>query len=674
MAKYLVIIESPGKLKKIQSFLGKDYKVLATKGHIRDLPKKKLGVDIKKHFEPTYEFYPEKSSTIKTIQQEAKKADIIYLMADPDREGSAIAWSVYECLPKNTQVKRAKSGSITKDAILNAIQNATDMTDEMSMIDSYETRRILDRLVGYRCSYVTKQATGGISAGRVQSAALRILAEREKEIIAFVPQEYWNIEVILKKKDGDRVTAILKKPDALSINSKEKAEKIKDTLLKNKVIVKNYEEKEVNVKAYPPFTTSTLYQASSAILGWNAKKTAGVSQDLYNASFITYLRSDSTYIVPEFIDDIRNTISSKFGQTYLPNSVNEFGKAKNAQEAHEAIRPTDMTVGTCSLNNDAHRLYPVVYKRAMASQMKDMLQKRTRVQFSCQKLELSANGMEILFDGWRKVWDYGNVEENKIPAFTEGEEVVVLDVKLEQKFTQPPSHYSDSSIVKELEKKGIGRPSTFASIISTLEDRDYITKNKNSIVTTEKGIKVSDFLVEANFCFADVLFTEEMENKLDLIMSQDLEKLQVLSEFWTRLKDDLENAKKIKQAKSVTEYPCPKCEEKGIKAFLVLKHSRYGPFYSCENYNNKEEPCTFMATLGDDGEPIPKEEVEIKESKYKCSSCKEKLIVRVSKKGNEYLACRNWAKNKDCKGFYDKETGEKMEFSKKSKYKKKSES
>ncbi|MHA1469346.1 MAG: type I DNA topoisomerase [Candidatus Asgardarchaeia archaeon] len=656
MSKYLVIVESPKKTGYIKKYLGKDYDVIASMGHVADLPKKKLSVDLKNDFKPTYAINSDKQDTIKKIKDKAKKAEIVYLMSDLDREGEAIAWHISRYIPKGTTIKRAVTGSITKSAVQEAIKNAGDL--DMDMVASYECRRILDRLCGYKASFPTKQATGGPSAGRVQSAALRILAEREKEIRDFVPQEYWPIEVELERNNGERVIANIKVPKPLEIKTEKQANDIVDVLKKEKWIVSKYETKEKSTRAYPPFTTSTLYQSASSILGWGSKKTAQVAQSLYEQGSITYIRSDSTYIVPDFVQAMRCLIPTKYGDKYLSSKKNVFANKSTAQEAHEAIRVTDIAEESVSGGDNA-KLYKIVWKRTVASQMANLIQFVGTAEFECEKYIFGANGSKVIFDGWKKVWNYGSFSTSVLPEFVVGEELKLINVKTEQKFTSPSPRYSESSLTKELEKRGIGRPSTYASIPTTLFKRGYIEKKKNIIYTTEMGIRVSDFLVGANFCFVDLGFTSNLETQLDCISRGDCCKVDVLQEFWDRLKEDIKRSKEKKEENSKTDFKCPQCG-----ANLLKKYSKWGEFLSCSNRSNKTIKCDYKCDISKDGEPKEKPKIEIEESNFVCPNCDEPLIKKKSKKNWEYLGCRNWRKD-DCRGFYDKDTGEEIVFKKK---------
>lgn len=671
MGKKLVIIEAPGKLDKFRKSLGSGFDVLASVGHIADLPEKGLNVNIKKKFEPTYAVYPDKKDVVKQIVDKAKKADIVYLMMDEDREGTAIAWHISQQLPKGVEFKRATTGSITKSAIMKGIEEARGI--DMDMVASYEARRILDRLVGYKCSYVTKQATGGSSAGRTQSAGLRILAEREKAIQGFNPVEYWPIQAELLTEKFDKIIADIKKPKPLDISTKEEATKIIDRLKKGPVLVSKYDKKEVKQQSYAPFTTSTLYQ-SAVMFGWKTDKTASIAQKLYEAGAITYHRTDSTFIVPEFLTSIKNHVVSAYGKEYSPSKPNSWTKKKGAQEAHEACRVTDLEVTEFSSgDNDQRRLYEVIWKRTVASQMSDTKTLRINAEFSCDGYVLGASGARIIFDGWRKVWDYGGIEEAELPEIVVGEEVKVIDIKTEKKKTQPPPRYNDRSFIKALEDAGIGRPSTYASIPKTLQARKYI-ENKKSITTTDLGLKVNDFLVSVNFCFSDISFTSKMEEKLDEIANKSTTKLEVLQEFWERLRGDIDNAKKITKDSSTTEHDCPKCKESKREAKLVLKHSRYGSFLSCQNYNDKENKCDYKADVGKNGEPVEKVVKEKVYSDIPCPKCESRLVVRQSRKG-DMLGCEKFP---SCQGLYDTDGNEivfkKSKFKSKKKSKKKGKS
>lgn len=663
--KYLFIIESPGKRKKIQSFLGSEYKVIPTIGHIMDLPPKGLNVDIKNDFLPTYATMDGKEDIVKEIKREAAKAEMVYIGTDLDREGSMIAHCVASILPSGIPYKRVKYNAITREEIIRSIEEASDIDSDS--VDSAECRRIIDRIAGYKTSFLTKQATGGISAGRVQSAGLRILSEREKEIQEFIPIEYWPIDVVLERENGERITASIKNPKSLDISNEKDANDIINILKKNKWIVSLYETKDKSVKPYPPFTTSSLYQSASSVLGWDSKRTASVAQSLYEEGHITYIRTDSTYIVSDFIDAMRLDIPNRYGQDYLPSGINVYGNKKNAQEAHEAIRVIHIEQDVVA-SGDNQRLYEIIWRRTLASQISDMIQLSGKAEFECDKYVFGVNGSKVVFDGWRRAWNYGNVGDTELPEFEEGEKLKLIDIKTEQKFTQPPSRYSEASFIKELEKRGIGRPSTYKTIIETLKSRDYVEVENRAFHVTDMGIRVSDFLLESDICFVDLDFTANLEDDLDKVAKHEKGKLCVLRDFWSKLQIGIDNAKKLKKDKNKTDYPCPKCD-----GYLEKKFSKYGEFFSCVNRTSKDNPCDYKCQVGEDGKPYEAPKFEFDESTdFVCPNCGEPLIVRSSKKNKDYqyLACKNW-RDKSCQGFYSCEDGKKLEFSKKKKsYKK----
>ncbi|MFA5599857.1 MAG: type I DNA topoisomerase [Phenylobacterium sp.] len=655
MAKYLVILESPGKVKKVQSYLGKEYDVVASYGHVMDLPKKQLGVNIKKDFEATFEVMPDKMDVVKNIISKAKKSQVVYIMTDGDREGAGIGRNIYELIRKecDVEIKRAKTFEIKKEGVVDAIKNAYNIDDEDALVKSFETRRILDRLVGFKTSFLVTQASGGKSAGRVQSAALRIIADRENEIISFIPEVYYSIKAELVTKDFEKIMAIIKVPDQMEIKTEEEAKKICEQFKKNKTLVSKFDKKEFNSKPYSPFTTSLMIQSASSFLGMDAKATMSSAQSLYESGLITYHRTDSSSITASVISEIRDRIFVEIGQEYLHNQVRHYSSSKNAQEAHEAIRPTEIPVvaGT--------NLYKMIWKRAMASQMSDARYIKSTGEFTSGNYILAAHGSKRTFDGWRKIWDYGTDSDSYLPELKVGDEVKVIDISYEKCETSPPSRYTDNSIVKKLEQMGIGRPSTYASILDTLKNRKYIEVAKKSLKATQLGLDVNKFLVTANFCFIDLKFTAGMEDNLDLILNGEKNKLDVLNNFWTRLKDDIANSKTVKQNLSLTEFKCGKCGK-----FLNKKYSKYGAFFACSSYPK----CKQTYKIDKDGKPIESEAKEVKLSEYCCPACGEQLIIRVGKKGNEYLGCKNWQKA-ECKGFYGID-GKKIEFTKKKSYKK----
>ncbi len=649
----LVIIEAPNKTAKIKAALGSGYEVYATKGHFRDLPQSGLNVDIENDFEPTYGIDPEKKQLIKELVEKAKKSDVVYLMTDPDREGEAIAWHFKEVLPKGVKYKRATTQSITKEAIKKGIADARDLDD--NLVAAQKARRILDRLAGYKTSYIVKMATGGISAGRTQSATLRILAERELEIKSFKPEEYWPIWAELLTSGKKKILASIKTPDERDIKNGADAKKIVEIIRKGPAIVSKFEKKEVNTRAGAPFTTSTMYQ-SAAIFGWKSDKTASVAQKLYEAGVITYHRTDSTFLIPEFISSVRSMVKSEYGERYLPDKPNYFGAAKNAQEAHEACRCTDLSLREyVSGGTDEAKLYQMIWKRSVACQMAEMEKLAMSAEFKVDKYILKASGSKLVFDGWYEVWDYGTISDTILPELKVGEQLDVIDVQTEQKFTEPPPRYNERSLIKKLEQEAIGRPSTYSSIPKTLEARKYIDNGKN-ITVTDLGLKVNEFMCKVGFCFVEVKFTAEMEQKLDDIATGKADCTAVLNEFWTRLKSDIGKSKEFKKEKNVTEFDCPTCAADGKTSKLCLRDSRFGKFFSCELYPE----CKYKASYGEDGKPFEKEPKVVKESTFPCPLCGTMMVFRTGKKsGKEFLGCPKWPK---CKaGLFDTD-GNAIEF------------
>jgi DNA topoisomerase-1 len=640
--KNLVIVESPTKAKTLSGFLGKGYTVKASLGHVRDLPQSSLGVDVTNNFEPEYVVSDKAKKNVSEVIKEAQDADVIYLATDPDREGEAISWHISNRLPSGKKFKRAKTNSITKTAITEAIQKAGDI--DYNLVDSYETRRILDRIVGYKCSFVTMTATGGKSAGRVQSAALRVLAEREKEIKSFIPVEYWDISADMISSKKETISTHLITPDKMDIKNADQANAIVKDLTDKTATVTKYESKEVYISPRAPFTTSTLQQTAATILGWDQEKTMKVAQRLYENGRITYMRTDSVSVIPSFIDSVRNYISHNYDKEYLPNSYQLYSnKNANAQEAHEAIRPIDVSVKEDEIHGemDDKKLYDMIWRRTVSSQMEKSKNLSVSARFAVDKYEFAASGSIGIFDGWKKVWKWSIGEDKILPSMKVGDKCEIKNIVSEQKFTQPPSRYTKSSITKMYEETGIGRPSTYASITKTLKARGYIESLGNSYQVTDLGIKVSDFLIKADFCFIDLKFTSEMEEKLDKICSNSIKKLSVLTDFWERLKKDIDKANAIKQEQSITAHKCTKCQNN-----LLIKHGKFGTFLAC---SNKE--CKYTANMDENG--LPKEKVVVEKiyCAEDCPKCSSKMVLRKSKFG-EFYGC---AKYPECRSMRDKE-------------------
>jgi DNA topoisomerase-1 len=637
----LIVIEAPKKVNSFKKHLGSGYQIVPTYGHCVDLPEKKLSVNIRKNFEPTFEVKPDSKEVVKTLRSQAKKATDIYLMTDEDREGEAIAWHVYEQIKDQTKanIYRATTNQITKKGIQDALASPGQI--DMRKVDAYKARRILDRLCGYKTSYLTQQATGGRSAGRVQSAVLRVIVDRENEIINFVPEEYWVLTAYLLTKKGEQYTAVL--TDKIKVPNESEATRIYDEVLKGQPFIKSVEIKEVNVNPYAPFTTLPMMASASTVLGWGAEKTMKVAQSLYEGGHITYHRTDSPFMAQEAVGSIRDFICHEYGQDYLPAHAFVYAAKQGAQEAHECCRPTDVTI-TPSLGGDERKLYQLIWKRAVASQMSPGRDRRMKVITDISKYDFISTGRKVLFDGFRKVWTYVSTEDALLPDLKKNEETTLKALEKEQKFTSPPPRFSTASLSKFCEKEQISRPATFANIIKTLKDRKYITDSKKSFRPTQLGMDVVRFLVDADVCFVDVGFTADMEKKLDQIQESSSELETVLSDFWTRLKADIENGKKVKSCREVSEYDCPKCGQK-----LLRKHSRYGPFFVCSNSkatkDKKREGCDYIAKVGECGEPVEKV-VKAKEyADFPCKNCGGKMVKRVSKHG-EFYGCEGYPKCK----------------------------
>lgn len=650
--KTLVIIEAPGKAGAYSKILGSNAIVIPTSGSIRDLPPKKFGLDLKNNFEMTYEYDPSKKEIYNWIKKESPKAVEIFIATDDDREGEAIGWSVYDLIPDTDKkkVKRITPNAIDANTIWNAINNHRQLDPEE--FQAYEARRALDRLVGFKASYPIKQATGGPSAGRCQSPGLRIVAEREKEIQDFIPQTYWPVSATLSNKDKDKFEAIIKIPKPLDIKTKDEAEKIIDNFKKNDIYISKYSVTNKKQNPQAPFITSSLQRAASTYLGFSPKKAMSVAQALYQQHHvITYHRTDSPFIVQDQVNNIRGYVTSNFGKNYLPVAAVTYAAKGNAQQAHEACRPTDITLANfVGGSSDEKKLYRLIWERTIASQMKPAEVESIAAEFSTKKQNkqiLSTNGRRVVFDGYQKVMTYGGTSDQILPKMKEGEIVNLEDIKTEKKETKPPQRYSEAALLSILEKKGIGRPSTYAAIVETIKDRGYVALENKALRATELGMRVCDFMVnDVGFSFIDYDFTSDMESSLDKIAEGKLDKVSVLEKAWTALQADIAKAKQFKADNEKTKFKCPKC-----KGGLLQKTSKFGPFFTCENYNNKEDKCEYKADVGEDGTPKEKVKKEVVLSDYNCPKCGEKMALRKGKFGDFY-GCSKYFKTK-CNGMRD---------------------
>lgn len=636
----LVIVESPTKAKTIGKFLGKEFKVESSYGHIRDLPKSnKNAIDIEAGFVPHYVIPEKKEGAVATLKNLSEKADEVILATDPDREGEAIAWHLAQVLnlgnsklPQNA-VKRIVFHEITKEAIAEAI--ATPRTIDQNLCRAQEARRVLDRLVGYDLSgLIWKKVRYGLSAGRVQSPALRILVEREREIKQFVPETYWTLTASVTTKKGDVLVLIsAEEPrDEARVKEIEKIAKEKQWVVK--------EVKETAVKRSPnaPFTTSTLQQRASTLLGFSPSRTMRAAQRLYEAGHITYMRTDSTAMSATAQSQMIAYITTAFGERYATPRVHRT-KSKLAQEAHEAIRPTKASLTTIKKSGDEKKLYELIWRRAIASQMADAELMRTKITGRPEDErvpEFSAQGSRIRFEGWLKADPLSRGEEVELPAAQEGDPLTMKEFSYEEKETQPLPRYTEAGLVKELEKRGIGRPSTYATIISTLENRGYVTKEGRTLTPTDVGEVVSTFL-EKNFTdYISDTFTAEMENELDDIAQGKREYEKTLSEFYAPfhklVKEKGRTTEKLTTlGKAPDEFKCPKCG-----SGMVIKLGKSGTFLSCDRFPE----CTGARTI--QGEEIG----EPKETGETCPECKEgKLVLRHGKYGS-FIGCNRYPKCK----------------------------
>ncbi len=627
----LVIVESPAKARTISRYLGKDFIVKASVGHVRDLPKSnKQAIDIKNGFAPHYEISPGKEDVINEIADLAKKAKNVILATDPDREGEAIAWHIAQAT-KLKKPKRVVFHEITKDTVLDAINHPRSIDQRLRK--AQEARRVLDRLVGYDLSgLIWKKVRYGLSAGRVQSPALRILMEREREIRNFQSETYWIITAEVKNKD--------KKQFQLICSKKPKSRKEVSTIVnqgkKHPWIVRNV--KETNAKRSPqaPFITSTLQQAASSRFGFPPSKTMSVAQKLYEAGHITYMRTDSVNIGEKVKNRIRSVILKQFGKEYF--SARSFKtKSKNAQEAHEAIRPTNIVKENMGSAPDQKKLYSLIWRRTIASQMKDAEILRTKITANITDNSLPnfyANGSRIMFDGWLRVDRAAKKDDVEIPKVSKDDPLTLLEINSEEKETQPPSRYSEARLIKELEKRGIGRPSTYAPIIRTLQNREYVEKINSTLKPTDTGDVVSSFLEKHFMKYISDSFTAEMENSLDDIAEGKKEYEKILKNFYGPFRKDVrskQDAKKITTlAKADAKFKCPICGSQ-----MVIKLGKSGKFMSCSKYPE----CVGARTI--EGKKIEGP----KQLKEKCPECGSPLVRREGRYG-KFIACSNYPKCK----------------------------
>ena len=637
MGQKLVIVESPAKAKTIGKYLGKNYIVEASMGHVRDLPKSKLGVDIDNNFEPKYITIRGKGELLKSLRKAAKKADKIYLATDPDREGEAISWHLANLLKiDENEDCRIVFNEITKSAVKSSIKNARKINQDL--VDAQQARRILDRLVGYEISPILwKNVKWGLSAGRVQSAALKLICEREEEIKKFIPEEYWTVDCYLKKgRKKFPIKLSTYKNKKIELKNEDETNNVINALDKDNFLIKEIKSGSKVKNPMAPFTTSTLQQEASKKLNFMTKKTMSVAQGLYEGvevkgygtvGLITYMRTDSVRISKEAQESAREFILNNYGNEYIPEEFRNYKGKKNIQDAHEAIRPTNIEitpeVAKKNLTPEQYKLYTLIWKRFVSSQMASCILNTNSITILNGDYKFKASGSTIKFDGFMKIYEYAISEEDEtsLPELAEGEVLSAASLEGKQHFTQPPARYTEASFVKLLEEKGIGRPSTYVPTISTILSRDYVQREKKNLVPTELGFIVNNIICEYFKQIADVDFTASMERNLDHIEDGEIEWKKVVGEFFEPLKHDLEKAEK-EMAKvviedEVSDVPCDKCGR-----MMVIKRGRYGKFLACPGYPECKN-----------AKPI------VEEIKAPCPKCGSKVLAKRSKKGKRFYGC-----------------------------------
>ena len=647
MAHYLVIVESPAKVKTIKKFLGKNYTVAASNGHVRDLPKSHLGIDVEHDYEPKYITIRGKGDILANLRKEAKKADKVYLATDPDREGEAISWHLAPALKlDDKKMRRISFNEITKKAVKDSLKQAREI--DMDLVDAQQARRILDRVVGYRISPVLwAKVKRGLSAGRVQSVALRIIADREEEIDAFIPEEYWTLDAVFKVKGEKRpLTAKFYGTDQkkMTIHSKEELDEILKEVENATYQVTDVKKGERTKKAPVPFTTSTLQQEASKALNFSTQKTMRIAQQLYEGvdvkgsgtiGVITYLRTDSTRISDEADAQARAYVAEEYGEEFLAGAPAVKKDTKNVQDAHEAIRPTDITRTPAmlkdSLSRDQFRLYQLIWKRFTASRMKPAVYETTSVKISAGKYLFTVAASRVKFEGFRSVYKEADEEKEENNVLVKGLDQSAVLTKEEfdpkQHFTQPPAHYTEASLVKTLEELGIGRPSTYAPTISTIIARRYVTKEARNLYMTEIGEVVNHIMKQSFPSIVDVNFTANMEGLLDMVAEGKVEWKEIIRNFYPDLDEAVQIAEKelesVKIEDEVTDVVCEECGRN-----MVIKYGPHGKFLACPGFPECRNTKPYLEKIG-----------------VACPNCGKDVVIRKTKKGRKYYGCEN---NPEC--------------------------
>ena len=660
MADKLIIVESPAKANTIKKFLGGSTKVVASMGHIRDLPKSKLGIDIEHDFEPEYINIRGKGDLIKSLKTDAKKAKKVYLATDPDREGEAIAWHLAKILENDKdKITRVTFNEITKTAVQKAIKEPRNI--DLNTVDAQQARRVLDRIVGYKISPILwKKVKRGLSAGRVQSVAVKLIVDRENEIENFIPEEYWNIYADLKdEKSKKQFEARFygKNGKKQEIHSKEEIDQILKTIEKEKYTVSEVKKREKKRNPAPPFTTSTMQQEASRKLGFTLKKTMSVAQGLYEGvkiaekgtvGLITYMRTDSTRISEEARASAKKQIVATYGEEYYENRY--YKTSKDAQDAHEGIRPTYADIQPDKikdeLTKDQYKLYKLIYNRFMASQMKPAIYDTMAVNIKADDYDFKANGQNLKFKGFMTLYVEGTdekeeKEEGILPELQENQEVKLLKINPKQSFTEPPARYTEASLVKTLEEKGIGRPSTYSPTITTILERRYIQKEQKQLVPTELGKIVNKILTENFTDVINVEFTAKIENEFDEIAEGKEEWKQMIREFYGPFEKELEKVEKelehVELVDEVSDVPCDKCGR-----MMVYKYGRYGKFLACPGFPECKNVKSIVETI-----EVP------------CPKCGSTVQVRKTKRGKKYFICENNPQSCDYISWNKPQPGEK---------------
>ena len=642
MAKCLVIVESPAKAKSINKYLGKNYTVMASVGHVRDLPKSTLGVDVEDNFDPKYITIRGKGDLIAKMKKAAKSADKIYLAADPDREGEAISWHLAQLLELDEKSKcRITFNEVTKNAVVSSIKNPRCI--DLDLVNSQQARRVLDRIVGYKISPILwKKVKRGLSAGRVQSAVTKMIVDREKEIENFVPKEYWTISATLTDEKGKhpfeaRYYGINGKKK--EINNKLDADKVLEKVKNAQFVVSKAVYSEKKKHPLPPFTTSTLLQDASRKIGFTSQRTMSAAQTLYEGvtvpgkgpmGLITYMRTDSMRISTEALEAVRGFIGEKYGKEYLPSKPNYYKTGKDAQDAHEAIRPTDCTITPDmiqkSVTADQYKLYKLIWERFVACQMPPALYDAVSADIDADGVTFKASGNAIKFQGYRAVYIEGSDEatqkdSKKLLKLEENQKLLTGEIVPDQHFTEPPARYTEASLIEEMKDAGIGRPSTYTPTITTIIGRGYVAREKKMLKPTELGKIVND-IMQSNFeSIVDAEFTADMEDQLDKVESGERDWVALLSDFYSPFKETLElaekNIDKVKIADEVSDEICEKCGRN-----MVVKVSKFGKFLACPGFPECRNTKPVIVDTG-----------------VKCPKCDARIVERKSKKGKKYFSC-----------------------------------